>query len=129
GQGENELAVVRASGGGQRPMEPQHAELLRPRSPGGDPAQVGRRPRRTSHRHGAGETDQRGGSEQETVAVGWPAPVRFSAAPGRQSLPPLARKSVPDFAPRGPTPHAPRPTATPVPYRRPPVLTPFHGST
>jgi hypothetical protein len=57
GQGENELAFVRVSRGDQRQMEPQHAELLRPRFQGYDPSQMGRRPRRKSHRHGSREAD------------------------------------------------------------------------
>src|SRR5437762_1213983 len=56
-------------------MEPQHARLLRPRSQGRDPAQMGRRPRRKSHRHGSGETDQRDGGERKKVAVVSPVPA------------------------------------------------------
>src|SRR5262249_38333488 len=82
GQGENELAVGRLSGGDQRQMEPQHTELLRPRSPGRDPAQMGWRPRQRSHRHGPGKTDQGGGGERKKVAAVSPVPSHGMASTG-----------------------------------------------
>src|SRR5262245_55352731 len=46
----------------------RHADLLRHRSPGGHPAQVGRRPRGEGHRHGPGAADRGGGASYEEVA-------------------------------------------------------------